>query len=281
MCRLIGCGRPARVGPGVSERSKYCSDDHGVQFWRHHLASAAEPNQRSGADARRVTSDSTASASISVNLSANTLATLTACVETAVAFRGLGQSIPTPVLPRQDDDDHDEIASTGSAADNYRRRRQHIHDARARLTGRQRLLRNRAAFVKMVCDTAKALPRDGCAFDERLSWSDERFETWLTAEDGQAILAGSTAGAASTGLSNNGNVTISDTVCQRRRCERHRQWDTLHLQELGHEQAQLRAQFAQLDVSEKELERQEYIRQATEASNRDGAEGSVEVVAVL
>ncbi|KAL8685556.1 MAG: hypothetical protein Q9218_007688, partial [Villophora microphyllina] len=42
MCRLDGCNRPARV----SDRSKYCSDEHGAEFMR---LLALEPEQRMGA----------------------------------------------------------------------------------------------------------------------------------------------------------------------------------------------------------------------------------------
>ena len=141
--------------------------------------------------------------------------------------------------------------------------------------------------------------KDICGFDTRLTWSDEEFSTWRASNDGQKALETGILGPPSSPLttsiptatkSTRESLTLDDTnivddtnaqipngvshdpsttedldtagkgICQRKRCERHKQWFKLQQTEFGFEKEQFRREMRVLEKEEKGVRERATVR---------------------
>lgn len=274
LCRVDGCDDPARVGPGHSRPSKYCSDEHGRQFFQDKLTAA--PDLRA--------QDLTYASSV---LAKGVVAALANPISCARDFHELGQRISPSAAGREARADREAGISGVGQVDPNRQPQQsvvavnqddgedcfyqrHKHRAlRGSLMQHERTLDRRTKFLEMTIETAIKLPQDICGFDQRLARSDEEFEAWLRTEEARPMLEG--ARAAQTDGPTEG-------VCQRRRCDRHRDWRRLHISDLGQERTQVLTEMARLHAKQRELDERWAIRHTERSLNDDGAQGRVETV---
>lgn len=222
MCRLSTCRKPARVDS--SKPSKYCSDEHGVEFMRD-LAFRNEPPSSpkkhqsvSPTGRRKSRKDYTDSFGNGAFDSAGfedpndeeadgaclrggvlrhaELKTLASSINSAAEFCKLGEGVlgtfvtegddanPNPVMNHTSD----EVAQLAD-----------IKTKTSALKERKRMLDDKDAFLGMVKARAKSvleqLKKKGekgaglCGFDSRLAWADEEFEAWRGSEEGKSAFA--------------------------------------------------------------------------------------------
>ena len=276
LCRLDGCDEPARVGPGQPRPSKYCSDQHGLRFFQDKLKVA--PDLRA--------QDHT---HVSFVLAKGDVAALANPVSCARDFHELGQRIPLSTASCEARADREADISDVRQADPSTRPQQsvvaanqdhdedHFHQRdeyralRDALAQRQRILDLRTKFLAMITETTTTdLPHEICGYDQRLAWSDEEFEAWLRTKEARPMIEGVGAAAQS--------GSPAESVCQKRRCDRHRDWRRLHTSDLGQEKSQVVTEVAQLDAKQRELDERWAIRYTERLLNDDGAQGCVEIV---
>lgn len=169
----------------------------------------------------------------------------------------------------------------------------------------------------------EGVKKDFCGFDPRLAWCEERFRRWRDSRAGRAALrlgtleagegegegegegmdvdadgAAAAAAAAAAGGDEGlqGGSTVLDgqaeaeaaepRLCLRKRCERHKHWQKLALQDVRFEEADVADRMRTLDAEEREMRERAALRRRADAAAaaRKGAggvvrgEGWVEVV---
>lgn len=294
MCRRDGCRKPARL---IKDReSKYCSDECGVLFMQEQLqrtAGARGANgtkdkskkkkkvARPGDDGGDEEEEPTPLGGV---LRAKDLKALVDASPNIQAFRNLGSGVlspphtasPTrPNFPSNPDDVALTVAET--------ERLNALHNEKSQLNDRLEVLKDREKFVSMakeqatrVADREKMKLKEFCGYDSRLSWSDAEFLLWRNSKHGRAAFEFSTLSPTPEQVSSidaselNGGV-LSDTqtkesVCLKKRCAKHPQWQKLNLQD---------ARFEELEVVEaiKECEKEE--RSVRERARRRNAKDTM------
>ena len=168
--------------------------------------------------------------------------------------------------------------------------------AKADLRRRRELLRDRERFVAKVREiTASYAEREGlkakdvCGFDSRLSWSEVEFARWREGKGGSEMLGGK-EGASDradekddSDKANDGGVNASTpvppdvtTLCTRKRCERHKQWQKLAIQDVKFEEADVAGELRRLEGEEKETRERALLRWREEqAAAGNGVGGEV------
>lgn len=170
-CRLNGCRKPALdtaldqediVMAGTDNkqtRTKYCSRDHGLEYFRQQVAQAL--------------------------LTKPQIKSLILSVTNATDFKKIGDVAPTV---------EGKVTAVDIARlDNMSRERQEIYDELARLEKRVAVLvqmRDRAARVNASIKARKE--KEICGLDERLDVQDSEFDTMVAAQDLVQSLARST-----------------------------------------------------------------------------------------
>jgi len=159
--------------------------------------------------------------------------------------------------------------------------------------------------------------KEVCGFDSRLSWSEEEFDEWRNSKPGAAAmslgtleLGDHTADTQDTdtemkdaddaepkvnGVNGSSSPKTNGSkspeaarkksqsenkvgfLCTKKRCDRHKQWQKLILQDVRFEEAMVAEQFRALDGEEKEIKERALLRGRIEDGMK--GEGSVEMLA--
>ncbi|OCL08036.1 hypothetical protein AOQ84DRAFT_48804 [Glonium stellatum] len=173
------------------------------------------------------------------------------------------------------------------------------------LQSRLALLKDREKFVSLTREQAaryaereKLKPKEVCGYDQRLSWSEAEFAHWRASKFGKAALRkGTLEPTAEDIAAEEGpemeivdgpveNQTASaSTLCTKKRCDRHRQWQKLNLQDARFEEVEVIESIRRVEREEKEVRERAMLRARAEAAakkiegmNAAGGEGWVEVV---
>ena len=223
MCRLSTCRKPARVDS--SKPSKYCSDEHGVEFMRERAGRNEAPSspkkpQSILATGRRKSrkdsyTDSFANGAFDSAgfedpndeeadgaclrggiLRPAELKTLASSINSAAEFCKLGDGALSSFVTEADD------ANPNAAMNHTPDEVAQLADIKTKtgaLKERKRMLDDKDAFLGMVKARAKSLLEElkkkgekgaaVCGFDSRLAWADEEFEVWRASEEGKSAFA--------------------------------------------------------------------------------------------
>lgn len=213
MCRLESCRDPARVaGP---KPSKYCSDEHGVEYMKKHAIKQESEAQARGANSKRkkrrrdnytdnfgngevedmMEPDDDRSHLRGGVLRSRELKALADGVQEISEFRKLGDGVLSP--PRTASPDaNGNTASTKVTISYSPEELTQLKEITAKedaLKRRKSMLDHRDRFLNLVRARAKRLlehlrkketVKDICGFDARLSWSDEEFQAWCASPEG-------------------------------------------------------------------------------------------------
>lgn len=227
-------------------------------------------------------------------------------------FRRIGDSVltPPPTAVPEDTDDHPDTTMSGIEAgdetttaaltDAERQRVSEIDQDRARLLRTMECLRDRERFLQLVKDRAKraqddlASSKDMCGFDPRLIWTDDEFLAWRSGEVGErafreGVLPASAPAATATaatgddvdmqdddGAAQATAVSAAAGICQKKRCERHRQWRNTQLQDIRFEEANAANRMRLLAEERNGIRDRARLRRIVEAEG--DRQGAVEVV---
>ncbi|KAJ4374653.1 COMPASS (complex proteins associated with Set1p) component [Didymella sp. IMI 355093] len=293
MCRRDGCRKPARVAK--DHQSKYCSDECGVLFMQEQLQRTAGAKGANGTKdkpkkKKKVVrpedeghDDEEEPTPLGGVLRAKDLKALVDASPNIQAFRNLGSGVlspphtasPTrPNFPSNPDD----VALTPAETE----RLNALHNEKSQLNDRLEVLKDREKFVSMakeqatrVADREKMKLKEFCGYDSRLSWSDAEFLLWRNSKHGRAAFNFSTLSPTAeqvAGMEDGspngvlGDVEVKESVCLKKRCAKHPQWQKLNLQD---------ARFEELEVVEaiKECEKEE--RSVRERARRRNAKDTM------
>ncbi|KAF3036246.1 hypothetical protein E8E11_000161 [Didymella keratinophila] len=296
MCRRDGCRRPARLIK--DHESKYCSDECGVLFMQEQLQRTAGAKGANGTtkkkkkkvvrpedEGREEEEEPTPLGGV---LRAKDLKALVDASPNIQAFKSLGSGVlspphtasPTrPNFPSNPDD----VALTAAETE----RLNALHNEKSQLNDRLEVLKDREKFVSMakeqatrLADREKMKLKEFCGYDARLSWSDAEFLLWRNSAHGRAAfehstlsptaeqVAGIEAGSSETASPNGvlGALDVKESVCLKKRCTKHPQWQKLNIQD---------ARFEEMEVVEaiKECEKEE--RSVRERARRRNAKDAM------
>jgi COMPASS component SPP1 len=219
-------------------------------------------------------------------LRAGELKALTSGVKDLEEFKKLGEGVLSPTSPDGKDmkfedgdrmsreklkvvytsEDEMQLAEIASKKTILRQRREALGDREKFLN----LVKSRAKSVLEELKKKDGM-KDVCGFDSRLSWSDEEFEAWRVSTEGKKALDSGTLEApmVKVGEEDDDEVVNGDTshaeeigkgVCQKKRCERHKQWFKLKVQEIGFEKDECRQAMRKLEAEEKGLRERAMVR---------------------
>ncbi|KAI9852371.1 MAG: hypothetical protein M1838_000893 [Thelocarpon superellum] len=286
MCRLDGCRQPARLSK--DRASKYCCDEHGREFWRQHTPSEKKRK-------RLEHEEEDGSTTLGGPLSKAELATIVRSVKNVGEFRSMGDGVLSPpptahsnhgdVHMTDNGDDPDANEAERWFNDEERARVQRIRDSKEGVVRRLGGLKSREQFVQLVRDRAKKVlgeltgTKDICGFDARLAWTEEEFLAWKDSDDGrQAFATGVLMPPTDvTDESIEGDESaIGAGVCQKKRCERHKLWRNLQVQEIRFDEAHLTDELHKLQREESEVRERAKLRRIKESEG--DREGRIEVV---
>ncbi|KAL1642705.1 COMPASS (complex proteins associated with Set1p) component [Didymella pomorum] len=327
MCRRDGCRKPARLIK--DHESKYCSDECGVLFMQEQLQRTAGAKGANGTrdkskkkkkvvrpedEGRDEEEEPTPLGGV---LRAKDLKALVDASPNIQAFKNLGSGVlspphtasPTrPNFPSNPDD----VALTAAETE----RLNALHNEKSQLNDRLEVLKDREKFVSMakeqatrVADREKMKLKEFCGYDARLSWSDAEFLLWRNSAHGRAAFKHSTlspsaeqvasieaespaTGSPKTGSPNGalGAPDVRESVCLKKRCAKHPQWQKLNIQDARFEEMEVVEAIKECEKEERSVRERARRRNAkdtmakeltagdgkTEVRNRDGW---VEVVA--
>lgn len=277
MCRRDGCRKPARLSK--DKLSKYCSDECGVLFMSEQLerTAGAKGSNVSKEKARKVkkktnseTIEEEEPTPLGGVLRAKDLKALVDASPNIQAFKNLGTGVlsppqtASPTRATFGGSNGQDLNLTASEIG----RLNALHNEKSQLKDRLEVLRDREKFVSMakeqavrVAEREKMKLKEFCGYDSRLSWSDAEFLLWRDSPHGRASFKFSTLSPTTeqiTSMSTLNGATATppdttdakDTVCLKKRCPKHPQWQKLNLQD---------ARFEELEVVEaiRECEKEE------------------------
>lgn len=357
MCRLESCRNPARVtGP---KPSKYCSNEHGIEYMRSHATKQDNEAQARAASNKRKKirrdnyTDHFGNGNVEDTaeldddrshlrggvLRSRELKALADGVQDISGFRKLGDGVLSPPRTASPDanghtaaskviisctpEEHTQLREISSKEDGLKRRR-------TMLNHRDRFLVLVRARAKRVLEhlRKKEPVKDICGFDARLSWSDEEFQAWCASPEGtQSLESGNLCAPPSKNSATNSTIRpiepsdgtllpldydpsanpastkersadgvvvgqrgtetkdedeeeeLGRGVCQKRRCERHKTWWKLQLQDVAFERDEVRQALERLEVEEKHVRKRALIRGLEDDERVDGdgdGDGDVE-----
>ena len=151
---------------------------------------------------------------------------------------------------------------------------------KASLKRKREALGDREKFFGLVKARAKTVleemkkkegTKEICGFDSRLTWSDEEFDAWRNSSDGQKALRSGVLGPPSSSADIDGDEEMANGesphteeigkgVCQKKRCERHKQWLKLQQQDIAFEKEECRQEMRKLETEEKGVGERAMIR---------------------
>ncbi|KAL9095142.1 MAG: hypothetical protein Q9165_002745 [Trypethelium subeluteriae] len=325
MCRREGCRRPARVGRGVrgaggggggkrggrggnagvgGERSKYCSEECGLRFFREKLGLEEREGQKGGRRGRRKSNftDNTLVTgevedagedlgSRGGALRVGEVAALVDAVPDFASFRALGEGVLSPPATVVEPDERGKDLTEGTIAfqtESEKGKLAHIVKRKEELRAKHSLFKEREKFIALckeqhgkVAEREGVDPKNLCGYDFRLSWTDEEFRAWLERqkqkevpkkEDGDApMVNGDSNAGKESGTEGEGEV------CMRKKCPRHSNWKQLVLQDVRFEVADVGDEMRRVDKEEKEIRERAMVRWR-EKVNGSGDSAHVELV---
>lgn len=294
MCRLEGCRDPAKV-TGANP-SKYCSEEHGREYMARHALKgdpeekkwvAASNNKKrrkssyaenpgNGEDAMEVDEDP--SYLHGGVLKPSELKAVAAGAKDINDFRKLGEGVLSP--PRTVSPDGNEVKmEEGSRKEQNTYTPQEteklaeITSSKESLRMRKSLLEDRDTFLGLVKGRGKNVLeelrkkdkslKDICGYDARLSWSDEEFKIWRCGPEGQKafdedVLAAPPPSEEASEMGE--DEEFGRCVCQKKRCETHRNWYKLQQQDVAFEKDEVRQGLRKLEEEERGFKDRAMIR---------------------
>ncbi|KAF3491730.1 Set1 complex component spp1 [Arthroderma uncinatum] len=293
MCRLRECRQPARVD--TRPPSKYCCDQHGIDFMRQAMTLGSRQPSSNAEEQSSSKHENAASRGGVLNLgelktvvskveSAGEFRKLGASplsVQQEEVQARLSGAMAAPG-PSQDgqqfkDPDFESEADKVAFSPDERQRLNHLRKEKVRLDNRKEMLQAREKFIviskQRVKHAFERLKRHGsvgglqlkdiCGFDNRLSLSDEEFDEWRKTGNGAILLSDvpddDNGGEASTHLKNAVDAEsideLTQSLCLKKRCERHKQWLKVMQQDLLFEQSLLKEQSDKCHQDAEELVR--------------------------
>ncbi|KAF2850068.1 hypothetical protein T440DRAFT_489979 [Plenodomus tracheiphilus IPT5] len=290
MCRRDGCRRPARL---IKDReSKYCSEECGTLFMTEQLQRTAGATRTNGTSTAKdklkkkkkstdgATGEEEEPTPLGGTLRSKDLKALVDASPNIQTFRNLGTGVLSPPQTASPtratfNGDANLALTTGETE-----RLTALHKEKSQLQDRLEVLKDREKFVSMakeqalrVAEREKIKAKEFCGYDCRLSWSDAEFLLWRNNRHGKASFTFSTLsptpeqlssveavnGEAMDGVVDSGEA---ETVCLKKRCSKHPQWQKLNLQD---------ARFEELEVVEAIRECEKEEKSVRERARRRGA----------
>lgn len=286
MCRREGCRKPARLGK--DRESKYCSDECGVLFMQEQLQRTAGAKGANGSKGTKKSKKKSMEGEggeeeeptpLGGVLRAKDLKALVDASPNIQAFKNLGNGVLSPpqtASPTRGtfiNGNGENLSLTAGETE----RLSALHKEKSQLQDRLEVLKDREKFVSMakeqalrVADREKIKIKEFCGYDSRLSWSDAEFLLWRNSKHGQASFKFSTlspseeqiASMTVTHSADAMDIDTKETVCLKKRCPKHPQWQKLNLQD---------ARFEELEVVEAIRECEKEERSVRERARRRGA----------
>ncbi|XPT04301.1 COMPASS (complex proteins associated with Set1p) component [Ascochyta lentis] len=290
MCRRDGCRRPARLTKG--QGSKYCSDDCGLLFMQdqlHRTAGAKPANGTKDKPKKKKKplrpddegrDDQEEPTPLGGVLRAKDLKALIDASPNIQAFKNLGSGVLSPphtASPTRTTftANPDHVALTAAETE----RLTALHNEKTQLNNQLELLKDREKFVSMakeqaarVADREKLKLKDFCGYDARLSWSDAEFLLWRNSIHGRAAFQFSTLSPTPDQIRSaadapaDTDTDAKESVCLKKRCAKHPQWQKLNLQD---------ARFEELEVVEAIRECEKEERSVRERARRRNAKDTM------
>ncbi|KAL5116846.1 COMPASS (complex proteins associated with Set1p) component [Pleosporales sp. CAS-2024a] len=285
MCRRDGCRKPARVAK--ERESKYCTDACGALFMAEQLQRTAGAKGANAAKSKRAKkkggkaedeAEEDEPTPLGGVLRSKDLKALVDASPNIQAFKNLGTGVLTPPQTaspnRATFDGIDGFALTTGE----RERLSALYNEKSQLKDRLEVLKDREKFVSMakeqavrVAEREKIKMKEFCGYDSRLSWSDAEFLQWRNSGHGQAAFKFSTLSPTTEQIDSMPSSSPApdankESVCLKKRCPKHPQWQKLNLQD---------ARFEELEVVEamKECEKEE--KSVRERARRRGAKDAM------
>ena len=307
MCRRDGCRKPARLGKDA--RSKYCSEDCGVLFFSEQLertAGAGVNGTKDKSRKKKRTSDvepgdeEEEPTPLGGVLRAKDLKALVDASPNIQAFKNLGSGVLSPpqtASPTRATFGNQNLNLTAAETE----RLTALYKEKSQLKDRLEVLKDREKFVSMakeqatrVAEREKMKLKEFCAYDSRLSWSDAEFLLWRNSKHGCAAFQFSTLSPTPEQVSsmpaaaaNGADAMVADvndddakeSVCLKKRCNKHPQWQKLNLQDARFEELEVFEAIRECDKEERSVRERARRRGAKDGLAREltAADGSKEV----
>lgn len=319
MCRRSGCRKPARLRKGAESKycSQECGlafMQENVARTGRSVTQQKLERSRKVSKANKIDDGDTRESSPDLGpmggpIRPHELKALASSAPDVSTFRHLGASsfLTPPESPETTNKQPQQVEPLYTPAEKTR-----LADISARknvLRERRTLLKDRERFVVLVKERATRLAestniKELCGMDSRLSWDDKTFERWRDSEAGRAAFERGSLDSLDvvadtedtkdlkrrplpisrpsiTSIPDGSAVALPEEgeVCTKRRCERHRTWQKLVLQDVRFEEADVGDEMRRIDGDEREL-RERAMMRARMGKNGIGEEdgGSVEVV---
>jgi COMPASS component SPP1 len=273
MCRRDGCGLPARIGNVAAAGagpSKYCSDECGQRLFAERVRSAAAEKprasrkRRSAAAANASDSDSDGEAVAPMSragpLRAPALSALARAASSGASFRALGGTADSFSPSSADAPDSALTPAERASLRAVAAKKEALRAARAALAERARFLERARAAATAAAEKAGGKSKEFCGFDARLAWSAARWGAGKeneepAASNGVVNGASNGVGGADVDMADAGETPAPESglMCTRRRCERHKLWPRLMLDDLRFEEAMQADRMRELDRAEREI----------------------------
>lgn len=300
MCRLLECRKPARATR--KNPSKYCCDEHGAEFMRRQLRHLKLGPERKGQEdlgsMGGILMPGDLKAAI---MGVGSIREFRTLGDQIIPPSLLSTKENTPSVESKSESKSQVDGKFGlgpnTGSPDYSAEEatklEKLSNIRSALLHRKEMLAARSTFVNLLRPRAKGLveklkqkePKGGwkdiCGFDSRLSWSDEQFDAWRLSEAGKKGLAEGTleALAAATPVTDaDGDTTmngekedelaaLSQGVCTKKRCERHKQWIKVQLQDIVFEQDTADQDLAKNQLEARSVTERAILRKWAEKEN--------------
>ena len=156
--------------------------------------------------------------------------------------------------------------------------KEEVNHKMSALNDRERFAELVRARAKTVLEEMKRKDKslkDICGYDSRLSSSDVEFDHWRNSTEGKETLATGVLAAPAenknttndadgdTRMTNGDDGSLSEVgrgACQKKRCERHKQWFKLQLQEVAFEREECRQRLRSLEKEERGVKERAMLR---------------------
>ncbi|KAK6509570.1 hypothetical protein TWF481_004308 [Arthrobotrys musiformis] len=230
-CRLPSCPRPAATS--AEPPSKYCTPEHGIEFFKSKIPLA--------------------------DYSPGEVAALANAVNDAAGFRKLGDSVPAP-----------SSAAARAKIENLlivdfeklRPQKEAMERQQSRFTTRTKFINMAKDRQKRVTDELRAeenQPSKGskeiCGFDMRLALDDEDFADWCESEEGKAIFE-------------SGAIGGREDICIKKKCEKHKYWLRIAMEDLELEERLISEGSAVIANEENGLRQRQNTKSLMEENQR-------------
>lgn len=304
MCRLPGCRKPARVftkGP-----SKYCSDEHGREFMRlhSHKHRSKTNGQEEGLakkkrrkenytdhDGNADVDDEEMEESRGGVLKGGELKAVVEGVTDVKDFKIVGDQLsnvtPVDANGKLDGDRTGDVQADLTYIAEEEAKLADISGKKEGLRTKRMILEDKEVFLSMVKERVKEVKeaegvKDLCGYDSRLTWSDEEFSLWRSSAEGKKVFESRVLVPANSNSTQpdidpdtenktqgEGKEAVTQGVCTKKRCERHKQWLKIQQQELAFEKDVLRQEMRKLDNEENELQQSAVLRGVEQGQELD------------